>query len=163
LKEERDMKKLLGAGLVLALVVGTGLAIAGPGPGGKDCGERCGNCGQVGRGAGTGSRYDTAKTETVAGDVVSVEQVSRRGQGIGITLKTGSGNVTVHLGPQWYFEREGGLAIKAGDTVEVKGVRSFRRGDEVFIAAEVKKGGDILKLRDEQGVPVWAGERRCNI
>lgn len=154
------MKKFLGVGLVLALVVGAGLAVAGPGPGWKDCGERCGKCGQDGRGAGPG-RYDAAKAETVTGDVVSVEQVSRRGQGIGLTLKTGSGTVTVHLGPQWYFEREGGVKIKAGDTVEVKGVRSFRRGDEVFIAAEVKKGSDILKLRDEQGVPVWADGKRC--
>ena len=155
------MKKFLGAGLVLALVVGAGLAVAGPGPGGKDCGERCGKCSQDGRGAGPGSRYDTTKAEIVKGEVVAVEQVSRRGQGIGLTLKTGSGTVTVHLGPQWYFEREGGMKIKAGDTVEVKGVRSFRRGDEVFIAAEVKKGSDILKLRDEQGVPVWADGKRC--
>lgn len=154
------MKKYIGAGLVLALLIGAGLAVAGPG--GKDCGERCGKCGQGERGAGPGSRYDAAKVETVTGDVVSVEQVSRRGQGIGLTLKTGSGTMTVHLGPQWYFERAGGLTIKAGDTVEIKGVRSLRRGDEVFIAAEVKKGGDVLKLRDVQGVPVWAGEQRCN-
>jgi hypothetical protein len=114
------------------------------------------------QGAGPGARYDTAKAETVAGDVVSVDQVSPRGQGIGLTLRTGSGTVKVHLGPQWYFERQGGLMIKAGDSVEVKGVKSLRRGDEVLIAAEVKKGGDVLKLRNEKGVPLWAGERRCN-
>jgi len=156
------MKKFLGAGLVLALVVGAGLAVAGPGPGGKDCGERCGKCSQDGRGAGPGSRYDTTKAEIVKGEVVAVEQVSRRGQGIGLTLKTGSGTVTVHLGPQWYFERQGGLLIKAGDAVEVKGVKAVRMGQDVFIAGEVKKGGDVLKLRDEQGVPLWAGGRCCN-
>jgi hypothetical protein len=154
------MKKYGMIGMVLALAVVAGIAVAGPGR--QDYGERCTECGQAGRGAGPGSRYDATKTETVTGEVMSVDQVSRRGQGLGLTLKTGGGTMKVHLGPQWYFEREGGLAIKAGDAVEVKGVKSFRRGDEVFIAAEVKKGGDVLKLRDEKGVPLWAGERRCN-
>jgi len=154
------MKRYGVIGLVLALAAVAGIAAAGPGR--QNCGERCGNCDKQGNAGGYGRQYDAAKAETVAGDVVSVENVSGRGQGIGLTLKTVSGTMTVHLGPQWYFEREGGLKIKAGDTVEIKGVKSFRRGDEVFIAAEVKKGGDVLKLRDEQGVPVWAGDRRCN-
>jgi hypothetical protein len=154
------MKKYGIIGMVLALAAVAGIAAAGPGR--QNCGERCGNCDKQGGAGGYGRMYDATKAETVTGDVVSVDQVSRRGQGIGITLKTVTGTVTVHLGPQWYFEREGGLKIKAGDVVEVKGVKSVRRGDEVFIAAEVKKGGDVLKLRDEKGVPLWAGERRCN-
>jgi hypothetical protein len=160
IKEGTGMKKYGMIGMVLVLAAVAGIAAAGPGR--QDCGERCGNCGQAGGGAGPGTRYDAARAETVAGDVVSVDQVSPRGQGIGLTLKTGGGTMKVHLGPQWYFERQGGLPIKAGDAVEVKGVRSFRRGDEVLIATEVKKGSDVLKLRDEKGVPLWAGERRCN-
>ena len=154
------MKRYGMIGMALALAAVAGIAVAGPGR--QECGERCGNCGQAGRGAGSGARYDAAKTETVAGEVVSVDQVSQRGQGIGLTLKTGSGTTKVHLGPQWYFERQGGLLIKAGDAVEVKGVKAVRMGQDVFIAGEVKKGGDVLKLRDEQGVPLWAGGRRCN-
>jgi hypothetical protein len=160
IKEDIRMKKYGIVGLVLALAAFAGMATAGPGK--QNCGERCDNCDKQGGAGGHGRMYDAAKAETVTGDVVSVGQVSRKGQGIGLTLKTGNGTMTVHLGPNWYFERAGGLKIKAGDTVEVKGVRSLRRGDEVFIAAEVKKGGDVLKLRDEQGVPIWAGERRCN-
>ena len=158
------MKKLLGAGLVLALVVGAGLAVAGPGPGGKDCGERCGECGQKGRGAGPGSRYDAAKAETVKGEVVAVDKIGGGGQmgsGIGLKLKTASGELIVHLGPQWYLDRQGGVAIAAGDAVEVTGVKAPRRHGEVFIAAEVRKGTDVLKLRDEQGIPLWADGKRC--
>ena len=154
------MKKYGMIGVVLALAAAAGMAVAGPG--GKNCGERRGNCDKQRGAGGYGRMYDATKAETVVGDVVSMEQVSRRGQGVGLTLKTSSGTVAVHLGPQWYFEREGGLKIKAGDIVEVKGVRSFRRGEEVFIAAEVKQGSEVLKLRDEKGVPVWAGERCSN-
>ena len=158
------MKKLLGVGMLMALVVVAGLAVAGPGPGGKDCGERCGKCGQDGRAAGPGSRYDIAKAETVKGEVVAVEKVGgggQRGQGIGLKLKTASGELVIHLGPQWYLDRQGSATFAAGDAVEVTGVKSQRRGGEIFIAAEVRKGTDILKLRDEQGVPLWADGKRC--
>jgi len=154
------MKEYGMIGMVLALVAIAGIAVAGPGR--QDCGERCGNCSQAGQVAGPGAWYDAAKTETVAGSVVSVDQVSPRGQGIGLTLKTGDGTMKVHLGPQWYFKCQGGLPIKSGDVVEVKGVKTVRMGQDVFIAGEVKKGGDVLKLRNEQGVPLWAGEQRCN-
>ena len=154
------MKKYGVIGMVLALAAVAGIAVAGPGR--QNCGERCGNCDKQAGAGGYGRMYDAAKAETVTGDVVSVDQVSRRGQGIGLTLKTGNGTMKVHLGPQWYFERQGGLLIKAGDAVEVKGVKAVRMGQDVFIAGEVKKGGDVLKLRDEQGVPLWAGGRCCN-
>jgi hypothetical protein len=159
------MKKFLGAGLVLALVVGAGLAVASPLTGGRDCGERCGKCGHDGRGAGPGSRYDATKTETVKGQVVAVEKVGGRGNagsGIGLKLKTTSGELVIHLGPQWYLDRQGGAAIAAGDTVEVTGVKTLRRRGEIFIAAEVRKGTDVLKLRDEHGVPLWADGKRCD-
>jgi len=150
------MKKYLGAGLVLALVVSAGIAVAGPGPGGK--------CGQDGRWGGPGSRYDAAKAETVKGEVVAVEKLGygrNEGMGVGLKLKTASGELIVHLGPQWYLDRQGGTAIAAGDTVEVTGVKTLHRRGEIFVAAEVKRGADIVKLRDEQGVPLWADGKRC--
>lgn len=44
--------------------------------------------------------------------------------------------------------------------VEVKGSRITFDGKPVVIAAEVKKGQDVLHFRDENGVPVWSGWRR---
>jgi hypothetical protein len=32
-------------------------------------------------------------------------------------------------------------------------------GNSFLVARELKKGEKVLKLRDEQGVPVWAGGR----
>jgi hypothetical protein len=44
--------------------------------------------------------------------------------------------------------------------VEVKGSRVTFAGNPAIIAAEVKKGDALLKLRDENGIPAWAGWRR---
>ena len=106
--------------------------------------------------------YDPARVEVVAGQIVSLEQsVSRRGPGTGVVLRvnTGKETLSVHLGPQWFLDKQE-MKLAAGDTVEVKGAKAARRGASVFIAAEVKKGGAVLKLRDENGIPAWAGWRR---
>lgn len=151
------MKKFAVAGLVAVFLAGAAVAFAQPyGPG---------NCRQGGRGPGAGMMYDAAKEVTVTGEVTAVEQIASRGrmqkgQGVVLTLKTTDGTMAVHLGPQWYLDQQKGMKIAAGDKVEIKGAKAFRRGEEVFIAAEVKKGSEVLKLRDESGYPVWAGWRR---
>lgn len=40
------------------------------------------------------------------------------------------------------------------------GSRISFEGNPAIIAAEVKKGDEVLKLRDEKGVPFWSGWRR---
>ena len=160
------MKKL--AGIVVAVVVVMAVstvAFAQPWQGWKDCGDWCreNGGGPGGRGGGPGRMYDPAKAETVQGTVTAVEKIGgggRMGPGIGLKVKTATGELTIHLGPQWYIEQQGEVPIKAGDTVDVKGVKASRGGQEFFLAGEVKKGGDVLKLRDESGVPLWAGWRR---
>jgi hypothetical protein len=52
------------------------------------------------------------------------------------------------------------VKIMPGDKIEVKGSRITFQGKPTIIAAEVKKGEETLKLRDENGFPVWAGWRR---
>ena len=46
------------------------------------------------------------------------------------------------------------------DSVEIKGSRVTFEGKPAIIAAEVKKGGETLTLRDDAGLPVWSGWRR---
>ena len=154
------MKRLLTMGLVVAFIAVAGFVYAGPGRG---C---CGNGPGMGDGAGPGAGrwFDPAKAETVHGQVVSVEQVaSPRGPGAGVVvnLNTGKETLAVHLGPSWFLEKQD-MKIAAGDALDITGVKTVRRGQDVFLAAEVKKGDAVLKLRDEQGIPVWAGGRRSN-
>ena len=65
----------------------------------------------------------------------------------------------MHLGPVWYIERLD-IKIKKGDKVGVKGSRVMMRDKPTIIAAEVKKGDEVLILRDEDGIPVWSGRGR---
>ena len=163
------MKKLASivVAAVAVLAVSTAV-IAQPWQGWKDCGGWCrenggGPGGPGGPGRGAGRMYDPAKAETVQGEVTAVEKIGggrKMGPGIGLKLKTASGELVVHLGPQWYIEQQGEVPIKAGDTVEVKGVKASRGGLDFMLAGEVRKGGDVLRLRDESGVPLWAGWRR---
>ncbi|MBA4349032.1 MAG: DNA-binding protein [Thermodesulfovibrio sp.] len=117
-------------------------------------------------GWGMGSQYqkmyNPAAVETLSGTVEAVNKITpMKGMnyGIHIALKTDKETIQVHLGPGWYIERLD-TKIEKGDKVEVKGSRVTIAGKPAIIAAEVKKGDSVLKLRDENGIPVWSGWRR---
>lgn len=103
--------------------------------------------------------YDAKTVGVVTGAIESVETfMPVRGMSIGVLLmlKTEDGMVAVHLGPVWYIERQD-IRFDKGDTVEVRGSKVTFDGKPVIIAAEVKKNEDKLRVRDENGVPHWAG------
>ena len=81
------------------------------------------------------------------------------GAGIHLQLKTDKETISVHLGPAWYIERLD-AQIEKGNKIEVKGSRVTAAGKPAIIAAEVKKGDALLKLRDDSGIPAWAGWRK---
>ncbi len=137
----------------LLLIVST--ALAGPWMGWRGSG-----------GWGMGSQYqrmyNPATVETLSGTVESVDKITpMKGMhsGIHIMLKTEKETVSVHLGPEWCIERLD-AKIQKGETIEVKGSRVTFAGKPTIIAAEVKKGDSTLVLRDNNGIPAWAGWRR---
>jgi hypothetical protein len=115
-----------------------------------------------GAGGQYGRLYDANTVETVSGEVTAVEQMTPfkdMGNGVHLTLKTGTESISVHLGPAWYVERQD-TEIAAGDKIEVKGSRITYEGKPAIIAAEIHKGDEVLMLRDANGIPAWAGWRR---
>ena len=102
--------------------------------------------------------YDPKTVETVVGEVVKVNKIQHRrgpGNGIHLVLKTDKGEIPVHLGPSFYLDKQD-VKIVENDKVEVKGSRvTLRGGKPILLAAEVKKGTALLKLRDEDGTPAW--------
>jgi hypothetical protein len=139
--------------LTLVLATTTAWAQPGMGPGGGQ-----------GRGWGAGDpysrMYNTKTVETLSGEVVSVDKFTpgrKMSYGVHFTLKTEKETIPVHLGPSWYTEKQG-MTFASGDKVEVIGSRITYEGKPTIIAAEVKKGGQVLKLRDAAGVPAWAGQ-----
>lgn len=108
--------------------------------------------------------YDPKTVETIQGKVLSVEKTApakNRGYGVHVMLQTDKETIPVHLGPAWYLEKQT-PQIEANDTVSVTGSRVTVDGKPAIIAAQVKKGNDILKLRGENGVPAWSGAGRRN-
>jgi hypothetical protein len=124
-----------------------------------------------GGGQGWGGRmYDRKTVETVSGEVVSVEEVHGKGwgqagggrgggHGVHLIVKSDKEDVAVHLGPSWYLDKHG-PTIAPGDRIEVRGSRIMFQGKPAIIAAEVKKGDQSLKLRDDDGLPAWRGQCR---
>lgn len=117
-------------------------------------------------GWGPGTRYsrmyDPKTVETISGEVVSVDKITPiKGMyyGVHLMLKTEKETISVHLGPGWFIESQD-VKIEPKDKIEVKGSRITYKGKPAIIAAEVKKGEEILQLRDDTGIPVWAGWKR---
>jgi len=107
--------------------------------------------------------YNPQTVETLTGEVVSVESIPGQGggrsSGVHLTLKTDKETIPVHLGPSWYMDKQN-FQIGVKDKVEVTGSRVSFAGKPTIIAGEVKKGDKVLKLRDQSGIPLWAGQRR---
>lgn len=109
-----------------------------------------------------GSAFDPARVERIHGEVIVVERYTRPergGVGLHVTVKTDSETIAVHLGPSWYLA-ERGLKLEPRDHVEVLGSRVAVGDGQEMIAAEIKKGEKIVKLRDEGGIPLWPGRGR---
>lgn len=122
--------------------------------------------GKGGGGWGQGTNYQkiyNPKTvETISGEVVSVDKITPMqgmNPGVHAVVKTDKEMISVHLGPEWYLENQD-VEINPKDKIEVKGSRITFEGKPAIIAAEVKKGDEVLTLRDATGSPVWSGWRR---
>jgi hypothetical protein len=72
----------------------------------------------------------------------------------GLLLKTDMGRVIILLGPTGYFMRHN-FQIKAGDTLKVTGTRMLQEQVTVIQAREVKNRQQQIRLRDNNGLPLW--------
>jgi hypothetical protein len=111
--------------------------------------------------------YDPKTVETIEGKVLSVEKTApanRRGYWIDLILQTEKETIAVHLGPAWYMNKQT-LHIEANDIIMVTGSRIGMGGNSGITAADIRKGNDLLKLREANGIPVWPrthqGENRA--
>ena len=148
-------KNIISLLVAAILLVTTSIAVAGPWRGWRGSGG-WGMASQYNR------MYNPATVETMSGTVEAVEKITpMKGMysGIHLMVKTGTETISVHLGPEWYIERLD-TKIQKGDRIEVKGSRVTFAGKPAIIAAEVKKGGETLVLRDSTGIPAWAAWRR---
>ena len=114
-----------------------------------------------GMGMQYGKMYDSKTVETITGEVVGIEKITPMkgmSHGVHVLLKTAKETISIHLGPDWYIGNQD-IKIEPKDKLEVKGSRITLQGKPAIIASEIRKGNDVLKLRDENGFPVWSGWR----
>jgi hypothetical protein len=101
--------------------------------------------------------YDKTAEITIKGTVDKIAKPGidhMRGMGgILLVVKTEKEAYTVHLGPAGFIEKT--MTFKEGDVIEITGAKMTMIGETAFIAREVKKGDTLLKLRDENGMPLW--------
>ena len=79
--------------------------------------------------------------------------------GVHALLKTASEEVSVRLGPAWYLEQQG-MKLAPNDQIEVRGSRVTFDGKPLIVAAQITKGAQVVRLRDDAGVPAWRAGRR---
>ncbi|OGR26002.1 MAG: hypothetical protein A2139_04895 [Desulfobacca sp. RBG_16_60_12] len=148
------MNKIMGLMVMLTALALVGPALAQSGAGGG-----------MGRGMGP-MLYNPQTVATLKGSVEKLEDLPSMGRGggqgmqyRGVLLKTDQGSLMVHLGPGWYLD-EKKFAVKVGDTMEATGSQVTLNNQPALIAREVKVKDTTLKLRDDQGLPLWRGMGR---
>ena len=148
-------KSIISLLIAVTVVLTVSLAFAGPWKGWRGSGG-------WGMGSQYNRMYNPATVETVSGVIESVDKITPMkgmNSGIHVMLKTDKETISVHVGPEWYIERQD-VKLEKGDKIEVKGSRVTFAGKPAIIAAEVKKGDSTLVLRDSSGIPAWAGWRK---
>jgi len=108
------------------------------------------------------TNYDPAKIESCSGIVQDVQKfIPIRGMtsGLMLTLKTEKESLPVHLGPIWFIDQLS-AKFERGDRVQVKGARAKFADKWTIMAREVKKGDSVIKLREEDGFPLWSPRER---
>jgi hypothetical protein len=105
----------------------------------------------------TGPKYDTANEVKLKGTVEDIREVPGDYEGIHLVVKTDKGDVLVHVAPA-SFLKDIDTSFKKGDEVQVVGSKAPQQGnEEEVLAREITVGTNTCTLRDDKGVPVWAG------
>ena len=108
-----------------------------------------------------GRLYNPGTVETISGEVESVSTFTPGkgiSNGVHIKVKTDKETISAHLVPFWYIDNQE-IKISTGDKVEVTGSKVTFDGSPAIIAKDVRKGDQVLTLRDENGLPYWSGWR----
>lgn len=111
-----------------------------------------------------GARYmhmfDPKTITTVDGEVMKINSAQHmRNIGVHATIKTSEGEIDVHLGPSWFIDNQD-VQLKTKDKITVTGSKVSIDGQPAIIGIEIRRGEDVLKLRDSDGTPLWVAWRK---
>ena len=108
------------------------------------------------QGAKSGPKYDVANEVKIKGVVEEVREIPGDLEGTHLVVKTDTKTVLVYAAPG-AFLKEIDTAFNKGDQVDVVGAKAPNAAEETIMAREITVGSNTFTLRDDKGVPVWAG------
>lgn len=107
--------------------------------------------------------FNTATIEQLKGTVAYIEKITPEtgmSNGIHLMVKTDKNeSISVHLGPEWYLDNQD-IQFAVGDAITVNGSKITYQNAPAIIAMTVKKGEQVLVLRDKKGNPSWNAWRQ---
>lgn len=104
----------------------------------------------------TGPKYDVANEVKIKGVVAEIREVPGAYEGIYLVVKTDTSTVLVRVAPA-AFLREMDTTLAVGNQVQVTGAKALGVAEEQILAREIILGTNTVTLRDDKGIPVWAG------
>ena len=106
--------------------------------------------------------FNVNEIVTVEGKVEAIERATpvwgpMKGPSYGLHLRvrTDKGIRAIHIGPGWYMDKHK-IAFHTKEKVKVTGSQVVFEGEDLIIAQEVVRDGNVLTIRDETGCPMWA-------
>jgi len=106
--------------------------------------------------------FNVNEIVTIEGEVMAIEHatpvwgpIKGPSYGLHLRVKTDEGTRAVHIGPGWYMDRYK-IKFNIKEKVIVVGSQIVFEGEDLIIAQEVVRDGNVLIIRDETGCPMWA-------
>jgi hypothetical protein len=110
--------------------------------------------------ASYGRMYDPERVRTVTGQVERAEAgTPMAGMGRGLMLNVRTRNrqrLRAHVGPVWFSEQFD-VSAEPGDDITLTGSVVEMNGRQVMMVSEIVANQRRVRIREQEGTPVWAG------
>jgi hypothetical protein len=157
------LRIVLGAIFVIACFGALPAVAQGCGHHGHHCGD-CDDCDHHGYSTTQPSRSEswapstkaavTETTEGKIGEVIYLPGATEDSGMVEIRVQSVGQARVVRLAPTGFL-KQGGLLLREGDAVKVKGFAVASMDGDILVATEITKGDKSLSLRDSRGRPTW--------
>ncbi|MDX2441500.1 MAG: hypothetical protein QNK40_13250 [Desulfobacterales bacterium] len=100
---------------------------------------------------------DVERIKVVVTEVKEVIPIPGMSPGVALVVKEGGEGeeILVHLCPVWY-KKASQIGIRKGDKIDLRGYFAEINGEEVIMAAKIKRKGKSFKVRlSSDGTPFW--------